>query len=541
MSGSGDCDERVQRAGRTRADADDADEAPRNKRMRAGEGPLADSSAAEAEMGGPMRLGTASSSSASTAASVPMRAHSPDLQDGVRHLGDRGAAGEIAVPEGGNLRFPVQQKDLLKAQVVVDRVHSGTSLATALLEVGEARKPAPSQSGGTPRNLVVLYSDFEPDDVAAIAQILEWKSQLGELGCEPVVIFCADFASKDLGTVFEKKQLMAALMLGMTNIPVLTCEGGHGETTANNEPMHPKAQHIAASRHATLNDICDSLSEFEGDRIDFYVMAPGHGNLGAVVARLRAAGRWPLRARWRVSVYTGSFNTLGMRDADLDALRDMVAAGDSPLIDLSKFPFFGGAGCHPATASFGSFSLPSFGVVLAEKAPLLAAVMVLFNQEFNQGLIHPDNKSLFKGSELDHAEKDRFSQIKSLFYEKDVSDYAKAIKADSAIWDKVVKYKKTTVAAFAHGSCDSPLCDQLLFLYEWLVKLQPTWLAQVSPGSWCVDRATGYTTVKFGVSDGTPAIQPKLAHPKDEAALQGMRAVLQRYCLEHVQALQPRT
>jgi hypothetical protein len=451
---------------------------------------------------------------------------------------ERGAAGEIVVPEGGNLRFPVQQKDLLKAQEVVDRVHSGASLATALLEVGDARKPALIQARSKPRNLVVLYSDFELDDLTAIAQILEWKSHLGELEREPIVVFCADFYSKELGTIFEKKQLMAALMLGMTDIPVLTCEGGHGKVTIRDQPIHPKAKHLDANRLATLDGICDALSQFEGDRIDFYVMAPGHGNLGAIVARLRDTKRWPPHARWRVSMYTGSFNTRGMTDADLDALKEMVARGDSPLVDVSKFPFFGGADCHPVTASFSSFSLPSFGADVAKRFPLLAAVIVIFNREFNQGLIHPNNTSLFKGRDLDDAEKERFAQIKCLFFQ-DVNKYAQAIKADPAIWDKVVGYKKTTVAAFASGRCDAPLCDQVLFLHEWIAKEQPTWLAQASPGSWCMDKTTGFTTVKVGVSEGSLAIQPRLANPKDEAALQEIRAVLQRYCLQHVQALLP--
>ena len=64
------------------------------------------------------------------------------------------------------------------------------------------------------------------------------------------------------------------------------------------------------------------------------------------------------------------------------------------------------------------------------------------------------------------SEKQRFAKIKNVFLEKGVNEYAQALKADAEIWHKDVDYKRSTVASFAAGACDSPLCDQLLFLYE---------------------------------------------------------------------------
>ena len=95
---------------------------------------------------------------------------------------------------------------------------------------------------------------------------------------------------------------MASLLLGITDHPILTYEGGQGHAKAFDGSIHPKTKEIAASRRAILASICETLAGFDGDRIDFYVMALGHGNMGAIVAQLRAAGVWPLRAKWKVSM-----------------------------------------------------------------------------------------------------------------------------------------------------------------------------------------------------------------------------------------------
>ena len=87
-------------------------------------------------------------------------------------------------------------------------------------------------------------------------------------------------------------------------------------------------------------------------------MAPGHGNLGAIVSWLKSQKQWPVSAKWRVSLYSGSFNSRGMQEADIEALGDIMRHSDEPLMNLSKFPFFGRQSCHPVTDSLGSFALP---------------------------------------------------------------------------------------------------------------------------------------------------------------------------------------
>ena len=122
--------------------------------------------------------------------------------------------------------------------------------------------------------------------------------------------------------------------------------------------------------------------------------------------------------------------------------------------------------------------------------------------------------------------------------------YAQALQADGEIWKKVVGFKKSTVPAFAAGSCDSPLCDQLLFLHEWLAKEQPGWLASQEIGKWCLDRTSGFTSIRPAdpaASGGIRGVQPVLLNPKDENMLEEIRAVLQQYALQHVQALQRQT
>merc|ERR1719253_2180340 len=97
------------------------------------------------------------------------------------------------------------------------------------------------------------------------------------------------------------------------------------------------------------------------------------------------------------------------------ALADIMRFSDIPLVDMSKFPFFGGKQCHALTASLGSFAFPGFAMRINRQEPLLAAAWKSFNEEFNQELIHPDKASLFKGSTLDWDESMRFATYRKLF------------------------------------------------------------------------------------------------------------------------------
>ena len=133
-----------------------------------------------------------------------------------------------------------------------------------------------------------------------------------------------------IGTVFEKKQLMACLALGEVSWNILTYEGDTGNREPVEGSIHPQEQNIAKRRDTELSSICRKLAEFDGDRIDLYIMAPGHGNISAIITNIRA--QWPLKCNWRLSMYTGSFNTRGMTESDLEAIGDIMKCSDSPLV-----------------------------------------------------------------------------------------------------------------------------------------------------------------------------------------------------------------
>ena len=87
------------------------------------------------------------------------------------------------VAEGGNLRFPVSQSDLTLASDIVNRVRRGEVLSEVLSSVGQARVPPPLQwEDGKSRSLLVMYTDLEPDDVMAVAELWRLKLEQRQLG-----------------------------------------------------------------------------------------------------------------------------------------------------------------------------------------------------------------------------------------------------------------------------------------------------------------------------------------------------------------------
>merc|ERR1711971_17097 len=164
-------------------------------------------------------------------------------------------------------------------------------------------------------------------------------------------------------------------MLGIPEryLHVLTKKGDKGTETGEDGKVHPKAAQIANARQDTLTSICDKLLAFEGQQIDLYLFAPGHGNIGAIVSRLQFLGKWPLEAKWKVILYTGSYNMRGMDQADINAIAQVVSCSNYPLVDISRFPFFGGSGALPETTGLGTFVLPSFAASVQHIAPHLAA------------------------------------------------------------------------------------------------------------------------------------------------------------------------
>jgi len=377
----------------------------------------------------------------------------------------------------------------------------------------------------------VVYSDLEPDDTMAIAQLWQWKRERLKLRNHPMLISHADFEDKDKDLIFEKKRLIAAMMLSERDFhTLLRADDTYEELT------HPLFDHHFQMRTKTLQSIAATLSKFKGKYIDFYILAPGHGNLGAIVQELKRIDCWPLQAKWRVNLYSGAFNMKGMFEADFEAMSEIMEHSAQPLVDMSKFPFFGGKDSHRWAGSLTSFATPDFAKLLTDTHPLLAAAMKSFNDEFNVHLIEPQNRSLFRGSELTEAEKERFKVVSAHYLKggpTGLKDYAQALLEDEEIFDKVVGFKKNTLRAFADGGCDSPLCDQLVFLYEWLVTEHPEYMDDKPPGWWhyCNKKCFTYTSEELDTEKAlsTPfkAIQPTLKSPKDESSLLDMRLALQ--------------
>lgn len=179
----------------------------------------------------------------------------------------------------------------------------------------------------------------------------------------------------------------------------------------------------------------------------------------------------------------------------------------------------------------------------------MAAVMKLFNDEFNEGLINPSNRLLFKGATLTNAENARWEKIKIQYrpmrglpgheHDEMVKVYAKALVQDPVLFAKVADFKKSTFRCFANGGCDSPLCDQLVFLYEWLKESKPDLLDEGTqdPGTWYLDREKGFTVIKRDGTGRFPAIQPVLKHPKEENSLIDMRKATEAYIIKHLEAM----
>lgn len=390
------------------------------------------------------------------------------------------------------------------------------------------------------RPLTILYTDLEPDDILATCQLWQWnfeqyKGPGANEAFVPLVIGHFNFKDKEKGTIYEKKLLMAALALGVVDLRQLTYEADQGT-----DSEHPMAAQLQEERAATLDGIVDEIAAYTGKLIRLYFYAPGHGNLGAIVEGLKARNKWPLnggKTRWTVSLYSGAFNVKGMIASDWQAFKEIGEYMDEPLVDLAKFAFFGGKEAHPWSSSMSTFAMPDFAVRTRMACPMLAAVFTDFNAEFNARLIRPANDGLFRGSTLDQAEKDRFDEIAKKFDAQDPMPYAQALAADESIFAKTADFKKTTIQAFAHGACDSPLCDQLLFVRGFLTVKQPGAL-KLPPGFWRKDDK-GFLTIQNKKEDslGVRACQPILKQPGDAKLLMQCRKACEHMFFSRLKAI----
>jgi len=460
-----------------------------------------------------------------------------------------------AVPSAGNLGYVPSGVAMKQAQSCVDKMQEGEHEWVKLLDSANQQVYAGQCHGTSSDDLMICYSDLEPDDSMAIAQLWQWNYEQLSMKKEPVIIFGADFTDKDQNTVFEKKLLMTQLMVGTQDLYVCTPDQEFYDLEkSRNElkpPNHANHEYWEGLRHEQLDEVCNKLVNHEGANLLLYIMAPGRGNLGAIVAKLKAKGTWPLRKTWKIFLYSGAFNMKGMTDKDLAALKEISALAQQDgnyLNDVAKFPFFGRKDSHPVTDSFTTFAPTSFAADINMVAqPVLIALLKLLNDEHNMGLIKPDKLYRTAGAaygKLAEHERERFAVIEALFAETKVQEYCKGIVNDFVLFSKVPDFKKSTIAAFAHGCCDSPLCDQLIFLIEYLKLKRPTALKDTEVGKWTVNSERGFTAVERSSSlsaDDTRAIQPVLRDHNDMETLKVARIALQHYLLEHLRTFGSRS
>lgn len=470
-------------------------------------------------------------------------------------------------PKGGNLCYVVDAKHKDLVPKVCERMRNEEPLWPLLQKLGLAVARDWRPVADTPPAksvLPVIYSDLEPDDVMAIAQLLQLQADSRDSYAPPLPIFGVDFADKDKGCIFEKKLLMAATMLGSLRDPGRPDPCGIGigwlpltpaPATAAPAPAPAEAfpsevalhKRITESREKVLEAICTWLEESKCEEILLLDICPGRGNLAAIVEVLKRKGKWPLKGKtWRVVMYTGSHNMRYTIDADFDALAEIMRYSKEPLADVSRFPFFGGDEALPCSRSHSSFAPPSFAKDLSRQSPFLAAVLKSIDEEFNAELIDPGHKRLFQGSTLDGEEQQRFDDIKAKYrMDNDIQAYARSFVEDPGLMAKVANYKKNTMMSFAYGSSDSPLCDQILFLYLWMKEKHPDWLAPAAEGVWVCDRRSGFTSVEPKVEprDGKEflGVQPALAPSwvKDEQASKEMRRTIHEQTLTYMRSLTP--
>eukprot|EP00929_Paragymnodinium_shiwhaense_P045277 TRINITY_DN23149_c0_g1_i1.p1 TRINITY_DN23149_c0_g1~~TRINITY_DN23149_c0_g1_i1.p1 ORF type:complete len:397 (+),score=95.30 TRINITY_DN23149_c0_g1_i1:144-1334(+) len=350
-----------------------------------------------------------------------------------------------------------------------------------------------------------------------------------EVDGHPLMIFCADADDDAPQDEHALKLIIARFMLGAVQIHMLS---------------HKSTPWPTAKVESVVANICERIAKFDGEIIDFYILGPGRGHLGAVMQKLQSDGAWPPRATLSVSLYSGSYNMRGMQDSDLAAIQELVREAGQPLVDVGKYPFFGGDHCHPWTASLTTFATDTFAVDLNMVSPLLAAALRLFNDSHNAALISPDS-NIWKETPLTEDERSRFDDIARLFGSgsaESLRAYAKAILLDDQLFAKVANHKKSTLTAFAHGGCDAPLCAQLVFLNEWLVRHMPEALAKRQVGNWKLRYMKNSRTKKFtmidleGTSSDSPVrgVQPVLKDPCDEDVLMSMREAIEDYLFRHL-------
>lgn len=449
----------------------------------------------------------------------------------------------------------------MESHLKFPRDESGTEKVSKILaEIRTSDVPPPRENHGAPLMPLIIFSDFELDDLMAIAELWQWGAlHMGSSeDARPIIVFCTDFKNKDGGTVFEKKMLMARILLGVTmrDIHILVRPPGTANEnwTYFDKKVHPAAPQLYRRKDQILQVAAKEMLEValsSEEKIDVYFIAPGRGLFGEMLQKVEQTdptGWEAFTKKTNVVMYTGSFNTQGCTlpkpeepgPSDYEYIRKLCSV--NPLVDISKFVFFGREQGHPVTASADTFASPTLAGSLCERSDLLSACIHAFVDEFQGNLVRPENLSLFRGSELSAEEWEHFKKDIAPLAELNLQEYATKLEQDP-LFQKVPNYKKTTVTAFANGSCDTPLCDQVCFVYEWCKRTCFEELETIE-GNWWLNTKNGFT----GVADVIPpdyldqeirAVQPCMKDPTNMDLLNRMRSALERLVVYHMSMIRP--
>jgi len=472
------------------------------------------------------------------------------------------SAGSFATDGEGHFRFPIPLWQLNVAEEIVREVRDGADLSDALRGMGQLRalpgytiqsrklSGAMTPHEGTGRDatdgyfsnqqkvsdIVMFYLHFELDDIMLLAQMWQLKKERGELQTDPIIVWAVSYTDLVQESLFfEKKQLMASLLGVQTDDVFMLLQPTAGDVDSSACQGHPMTEELRSRREETISNICEMLLQYPSALVHLYISAPCNGNIGAIRDYLREGGSWPPKGKWKIRMYTGSYNIRGdgMHEADIEAVKDLVSDAN-PIVDISRYVFFGGEASHPSTRGLGSFSLPSLAKEICRRDGWLAAAIRTFHDEFNRSLISPSNDRLFF-EPLTDEEKAAFDVIAyELDATGDFKGYAQSLYMDADLMAKVPDHKKSCVAAFKNDACEAPLCGQLLFAYEWLAKEKPNSLTQMQVGRWLLDTGVGKTSVDTSDPGGVRAIQPALAVPNDMDLLRRLRRLTQAFFLRYL-------
>jgi hypothetical protein len=355
---------------------------------------------------------------------------------------------------------------------------------------GWLKKQCPSfsidQKTSSLDELLVVYTDLEPDDLFAIATLR--AARVSRLASNPIVIFVADVKNKDRDGIFAKKLVMAATALGAEFVQDLIVVAPVG----SNPPKTYRTSEIAmadAVKRILKSGDCQKVTN-----IAWVFIAPGQGNVKLLVDSLLADPRHVnLVSKSSISIYSGAFNTRSPNSTqgDIEALQKFVRRTTRPITDLAHFHFTGGPDVNPSFASLAAL-YPEIGQDVTLANPFFGEAWAQFCHEFDSRLIEPEHPNLFRYP-LDDEEKYLFSSTREQFEKGDVRGYCQAMLSASYV-GKIAGYKLNTVRSIAGGTRDGPLCDYLLYIHEWLQLTKPQ-LLKAEYGNWSVDAGTGHTRI----------------------------------------------